>query len=72
MDEDSDSGDSLDDSTHELNCPSCGHTVEHECRFGTPCGVPITDTSMGGLRQHFLQYHTADLSCNARPRRMEA
>ena len=72
MEEDSESDDSLDDSVHETNCPSCGHTVEHECRFGTPCGVPITDTSISGLEQHFLQYHAADLSCTAHPERMQA
>lgn len=72
MDEDSDSDDSLEDTAHEATCPSCGHTVEHECRFGTPCGVPITDTSIGGLERHFLQYHAADLSCAPRSGKMQA
>lgn len=73
MDEDGDSlsDDSPEDTPHEVTCPCCGNTVEHECRFGTPCGVPITDTSVDGLERHFLQYHTEDFSCTPRPRKTQ-
>ena len=64
MDED----DSEDSQTIDgSNCSSCGHIVERECRFGTPCGVPITDASISGLERHLLEYHAADLSQTARP-----
>lgn len=57
---------------HDSSCASCGHTVERECRFGTPCGVPITDVSIPGLERHFLRYHAEDLSRTARPERCYA
>ncbi|KAH9920443.1 uncharacterized protein B0H18DRAFT_593112 [Fomitopsis serialis] len=31
------------------------------CWFGSPCAVSLTNTSPSGIKQHLLQFHTADI-----------
>ncbi|KAH9925575.1 uncharacterized protein B0H18DRAFT_377361 [Fomitopsis serialis] len=49
---------------HGTECTAERH-ISQACGFGTPCGVPITDGSLEGLKRHLLEYHRADLPRSA-------